>query len=95
MAHIKQKPYTPEMFIQAIDTAVHEGFKCIIIDSLSHEWFGTGGILDIHSSMVGNSFANWSKLTPRHNALINTIVKASCHPQLLFRQVHHRRRSQD
>ena len=38
-----EAPYTPEMFIQAIDTAAHEGFKCIIIDSLSHEWFGTGG----------------------------------------------------
>jgi hypothetical protein len=80
-----EAPYTPEMFIQAIDTAVHEGFKCIIIDSLSHEWFGTGGILDIHSSMVGNSFANWSKLTPRHNALINTIVKAPVHIIATFR----------
>ena len=80
-----EAPYTPEMFMQAIDTAVHEGFKCIIIDSLSHEWFGTGGILDIHSSMVGNSFANWSKLTPRHNALINTIVKAPVHIIATFR----------
>ncbi len=80
-----EAPYTPEMFIQAVDTAVKEGFKCIIIDSLSHEWFGTGGILDIHSSMVGNSFANWSKLTPRHNALINTIVKAPVHIIATFR----------
>jgi hypothetical protein len=80
-----EAPYTPEMFMQAIDTAVHEGFKCIIIDSLSHEWFGTGGILDIHSSMVGNSFANWSKLTPRHNALINTIIKAPVHIIATFR----------
>lgn len=80
-----EAPYTPEMFIQAIETAVQEGFKCIIIDSLSHEWFGTGGILDIHSNMLGNSFANWSKVTPRHNALINTIVKAPVHIIATFR----------
>jgi hypothetical protein len=80
-----EAPYTPEMFIQAIETAVQEGFKCIIIDSLSHEWFGTGGILDIHSNKLGNSFANWSKVTPRHNALINNIVKAPVHIIATFR----------
>ena len=29
--------------------------------------------------MVGNSFTNWSKLTPRHNALIETIVNSNIH----------------
>lgn len=40
-------------------------------------WFR--GILDVHGSMVGNSFTNWSKLTPRHNALIETIVNSNIH----------------
>ena len=80
-----EAPYTPEMFIQAIETAVQEGFKCIIIDSLSHEWFGTGGILDIHSNMLGNSFANWSKVTPRHNALVQRILQSQCHIIATFR----------
>jgi hypothetical protein len=74
-----EAPYSPEMFIDAINTAIKAGFECIIIDSLSHEWFGSGGILDIHSHMEGNSFTNWSKLTPRHNALIQTIVNAPVH----------------
>lgn len=74
-----QPPFSPEKYIQAISLAINEGYECVIIDSLSHEWCGQGGILDIHSNMQGNSFTNWSKLTPRHNALIQTIVNADVH----------------
>jgi hypothetical protein len=72
-------PYTPEKFIMAIQESIKQGFECIIIDSLSHEWQGAGGILDIHGQMEGNSFTNWSKITPRHNALIQQIVNAPVH----------------
>lgn len=74
-----EAPFTPEKYIEALQCAIQEGFECVIIDSLSHEWFGTGGILEIHSNMQGNSFTNWSKLTPRHNALIETIVSSDIH----------------
>jgi hypothetical protein len=72
-------PFSPERFIEAIEHVEHLGFDCIIIDSLSHEWFGSGGVLDIHGAMPGNSFTNWSKITPRHNALIQKIVGADIH----------------
>ena len=72
-------PYSPEVYISAINEAIKKGFECIIIDSLSHEWQGIGGIIDIHGQMEGNSFTNWSKVTPRHNALIQTIVNAPIH----------------
>jgi len=74
-----EAPYSPEKYIHAIHEAVKKGFECIVIDSLSHEWQGSGGILDIHGQMEGNSFTNWSKVTPRHNALIQTIVNANVH----------------
>ncbi len=74
-----EAPYTPEKYIEAIKCSIEEGFECLIIDSLSHEWFGTGGILDTHSNMQGNSFTNWSRLTPRHNALIESIVSSDIH----------------
>jgi predicted DNA binding CopG/RHH family protein len=51
----------------------------IIIDSLSHEWDGDGGILETHSNMPGNSFTNWSKLTPRHNACVQRILNVNAH----------------
>jgi hypothetical protein len=79
------KPFTPEAYIQAIELCEKSGIKVIIIDSLSHEWEGEGGILDIHSSMVGNSFTNWSKVTPRHNSLVQRILQSSCHVVATFR----------
>ena len=63
----------------AINEAINNGFECVIIDSLSHEWQGPGGIIDIHGQMEGNSFTNWNKVTPRHNALIQKIVNAPVH----------------
>jgi hypothetical protein len=74
-----QAPFTPEKYTESIEQAQKNGFECIIIDSLSHEWFGAGGILDVHSNMSGNSFTNWAKLTPRHNALMEAIINANLH----------------
>jgi hypothetical protein len=72
-------PFTPEKYAEAIEKCCLCGFKVIIIDSISHEWDGSGGILDIHSSMTGNSFTNWSKLTPRHNDFVSTILQSQVH----------------
>lgn len=72
-------PYTPEKYIQAIHTCYEHGMEAIILDSISHEWEGEGGILDIHSKMAGNSFQNWGKVTPRHNAFVNTILNVPVH----------------
>ncbi len=79
------KPYSPEKYIEAIQEAVNAGMKVIIIDSLSHEWEGEGGVLDIHSQMAGNSFTNWAKVTPRHNALVQAILNADAHIIATFR----------
>lgn len=72
-------PFTPEKYIEAIHFCEQSGMEVIIIDSVSHEWEGMGGILDIHSNMAGNSFTNWGKLTPRHNAFIQTILQSTAH----------------
>ncbi len=72
-------PYTPERYIEAIDTCEKAGMEVIVLDSLSHEWEGDGGILDMHSQLAGNSFTNWAKLTPRHNALVQKILASNCH----------------
>jgi hypothetical protein len=69
-------PFTPEKFIQAIKLCESAGMKTIIIDSITHEW---ESILDIHSNMTGNSFTNWSKLTPRHHEFLQTILQSPLH----------------
>ena len=72
-------PYTPEAYIKAIEECEAAEMKVIVIDSLSHEWEGEGGILETHSSMAGNSFTNWSKLTPRHNSFVQRILRSNAH----------------
>ena len=72
-------PFTPEKYIDAIKVAQVHGMEVIIIDSISHEWDGIGGVLDIHGNMPGNSFANWAKVTPRHNAFIQAVLQTPCH----------------
>jgi len=73
------KPFTPERYIEALDTCEKAGMNVIILDSISHEWDGTGGILETHGNMTGNSFTNWNRLTPRHNAFVQKILQSSCH----------------
>jgi len=71
--------YTPEKYIQAIKTCEDAGMEVVIIDSITHEWDGKGGIIDISNSMTGNSFTNWAKITPRHQAFIDAILQSKCH----------------
>ena len=73
------RPFSPERFIQAIEESEIAGMEVIIIDSISHEWEGEGGILESHANMPGNSFTNWSKLTPRHNAFVQRMLSSSAH----------------
>jgi hypothetical protein len=72
-------PYTPERYIEAIKTCENAGMEVIIVDSITHEWDGKGGILQISESMTGNSFTNWAKITPRHQAFVDAILQSKCH----------------
>ncbi len=72
-------PFTPEKYINALSICVKHGLEVVVIDSISHEWEGSGGILDSHASMTGNSFTNWSKVTPRHNAFLQGILQSPVH----------------
>lgn len=71
--------FSPEKYIDAIKEAVDLGYKVIMIDSISHEWGGKNGCLEIHSKMSGNSYTNWNKVTPRHNKLMDLILDCEAH----------------
>lgn len=70
--------FTPERYIEAIQTCENAGMEVIIIDSISHEWSGKGGILEIADNL-GSSMQKWMKINPRHNAFVNTILQSNCH----------------
>jgi AAA domain len=69
-------PYSPERYTEAIDTCVKAGMEVVIIDSITHEW---ENLIDFHASMAGNSFTNWAKVTPRHNAFVQKLLQTPIH----------------
>lgn len=69
-------PFSPERYIEAITICEKSGIEVVIIDSITHEW---ENLLEYHSSMQGNSFTNWGKVTPRHNAFVQKILQSPLH----------------
>lgn len=77
-----EAPFTPEKYVEAIRAAEVAGYEVIIIDSLTHAWAGTGGVLDIHGHAAdkgGNSWTAWRQVTPRHNDLVDAMLQSKCH----------------
>lgn len=71
-------PFTPERYIEAISACESAGMEVIIIDSITHEWDGPGGCLEIMDKL-GGKYQDWAKVTPRHNAFIRAILQSPCH----------------
>jgi hypothetical protein len=71
-------PYTPERYIEAFNAFVAAGVELIITDSITHEWDGKGGCLDIVQAL-GGQYAQWAKVTPRHQDFIDAIVQSPVH----------------
>lgn len=74
----------PNEFIRFIKAAEKEGYGVLIIDSLSHEWQGTGGYLDIMSDEQkkikgGNTFAANKLPAELHKKLMDTILDSNMH----------------
>lgn len=77
-------PFTPERYIEYIKSAEVAGMEVIIIDSITHEWNGSGGCLEIaeqvtQGSYSKNSYVAWAKVTPRHKAFIDSILQSPAH----------------
>lgn len=79
-----QPPYRPERFIEAIKAAEEAGYDIIVIDSITHEWNGSGGCLELNDEIArtkyrGNTWSAWNETTPRHRAFVDAILGSKCH----------------
>ena len=76
-------PFSVQKYIDAIKDAENSGYDVLILDSISAEWAGTGGLLNLHtqitSSNRSNSYAAWGQITPKHNAFIDAIISSNLH----------------
>lgn len=77
-------PFTPERFIEALQAAAAGGYNVCVVDSITHEWDGAGGCLEInetiaHAKFRGNTWAAWNETTPRHRAFLDAILQSPMH----------------
>lgn len=75
-------PFSPQRYIQAIKEAEEAGYDVLIIDSITHEWSGEGGCLDILEKTPapgGNQWGRWATVTPLHQRFIETMLQSSLH----------------
>ena len=90
-------PFSPDDYRAAIDHCTAKQAKIIIIDSLTHEHSGQGGVLEWHAAEVERIMAAWrcseekanipawGKPKAARRRLINTITQAPAHFIVCFR----------
>jgi hypothetical protein len=57
-------PFRPDNYADAIREADRAGYKAIVVDSMSHEHAGEGGVLDWHEEELTRMVANALKRNP-------------------------------
>lgn len=79
-----EPPYTPERYRQAVKLAVENGYGVVIIDSITHEWSGSGGCLELNEETArakyrGNTWSAWNDTKARHRAFIDDLLACPAH----------------
>ena len=77
-------PYHPEKYIDAIHECEQAGMDVIIIDSITHEWSGVGGCLELQQiaterQRIKNTYTAWKEITPRHQKFIDAVLQSNSH----------------
>lgn len=78
-------PFSPEKYIEAIETCQKANMEVIIIDSATHEWEGKGGCLEIQERL-GGRYQDWAKVTPRHRSFVDAILQSNSHMIVTLRR---------
>jgi len=84
-------PFTPDRYMDAILQAEKDGYEVIIVDSVSHEWAGEGGIMDMQEEtlerMSGGDYRkmgaltipSWSKPKQAHKKMMSRLLQVRAH----------------
>lgn len=79
-----EPPFSPERFVEAIQSAEQAGYDTLVMDSITHEWGGVGGCLELVDTIAkakyrGNSWSAWSDINPRHRLFLDSILRSPMH----------------
>ena len=77
-------PFTPERFLEAMHAAEKAGYTTLIIDSITPEWNGVGGCLELVTEVArakykGNQWAAFDDITPRHRKFLDALIQSPMH----------------
>ena len=80
-------PFTPNRYAQAIKEFQAAGVKVLVIDSISHEWEGEGGCIDIADApiMRGKKMADWKGAKSEHKKMMRVALQCDMHLIICFR----------
>lgn len=71
-------PFSPQRYIDAILEFQKVGVEVLVIDSVSHEWEGTGGCEEIAGSS-SNKVIGWANAKAQHKRFMNTLLQCDMH----------------
>lgn len=70
-------PFSPLRYLEAVKTFAEAGYKVLVIDSMSHEWEGTGGCIEMAEG--GRGLLAWQKPKAEHKKLMNYLLQVPMH----------------
>lgn len=71
-------PFSPQRYIDAILEFQAAGVEVLVIDTVSHEWNGLGGVLSIANAQA-KSITGWKVAKPEHQRFMNTLLQCNMH----------------
>lgn len=83
-SYVIRAPFSPAHYNAAIEKAHALQAQVLLIDSITPEWAGKGGVQQIVDEAAarqtgGNKWAGWSVGTPAHNSFIEAILGTDLH----------------
>lgn len=77
---------SPKNYIELLDAVDRLGYDVVIIDSISPEWQGKGGCIELADAVNNSGLAAWGKITPLHEAFLNKLNAMNSHVICTVRQ---------
>ena len=76
-------PFTPDRYLESIRALAKRGFRAVVVDSMSHEWEGEGGVLEMADRDTSKPPSNWIKPKAAHKKLVNGLLQVGTNLDVL------------
>lgn len=92
-----EPPFSPAVYLEAIEAADAAGYPVIVVDSMSHSWAGDGGCMDMQEAEFERltkgkeeradafKLLSWAMPKQQHKRMLYGLLKVRAHVILCFR----------